>query len=57
MCSLDNNKNRIKENKKSNAEMRKMFPQGGGDIGIKNGVKIDANDIKFSKRPNLSNKK
>lgn len=54
---MDNNKNRMKETKKTNAEMRKMFPQGGGDIGIQNGVKIDANDIKFSKQPNQSHNK
>lgn len=57
---MDNNKNRMKETDKTNAELRKMFPQGGGDIGIKNGVKIDANDVKLSKlskRPNASHNK
>lgn len=57
MFFLDNNKSHIKTDKKSNAQMRKMFPQGGGDIGIENGVKIDANNDKFTKRSKLSHNK
>lgn len=55
--SLDNNKNLRKTDDKSNAELRKMFPQGGGDIGIENGEKIDANNSKFTKRSKLSHNK
>lgn len=54
---MDNNKNRMKEDKKSNAELRKMFPKDGSDIGIENGVKIDANNDKFTKRSKLSHNK
>ncbi len=36
----DNNKNRIKGPKKSNAELRKMHPKDNADVGIINGVKI-----------------
>jgi len=52
--SLDNNKNLRKTDGNSNAKLRKMFPQGGGHIGIENGEKIDANDDKFTKRSKLS---
>lgn len=37
---MDNNKNLKKNYKKTNAELRKMFPKDGADIGIKTGVKI-----------------
>jgi hypothetical protein len=37
---MDDNKNRLKDRPKSNAELRKMNPQSGGHIGIENGVKI-----------------
>lgn len=57
MCSLDNNKNLRKTDNKSNAELRKMFPQGGSTIGIEGGEKIDANDDKFTKRSKLSHNK
>ncbi|KIE48307.1 hypothetical protein U732_4113 [Clostridium argentinense CDC 2741] len=36
----DNNKNRIKDREKSNAELRKMYPKDGADIGIIDGEKI-----------------
>ncbi|EQB89221.1 hypothetical protein J2Z44_003935 [Clostridium punense] len=36
---VDNNKNRFKERKKSQAELRKMYPKDGADVGIINGVK------------------
>lgn len=55
--SLDNNKNLRKTDDKSNAKLRKMFPQGGGDIGIENGEKIDADNSKFTKRSKLSHNK
>lgn len=46
---MDNNKSHMKSDKKTNAELRKMFPQ--------NGVKIDANNDKFTKRSKLSHNK
>lgn len=54
---MDNNKSHMKTDDKSNAELRKMFPQGGGDIGIENGERIDANNSKFTKRSKLSHNK
>lgn len=48
----DNNKNLEKTQKKSNAELRKMFPKDGADIGIENGKKIGTgqNNNKFTKK-------
>lgn len=37
---MDNNKNHMKRDKKTNAELRKIFPKDGSDIGVKDGVKI-----------------
>lgn len=37
---MDNNKNHQKTDKKTNAELRKIFHRNGGDIGIENGVKL-----------------
>jgi hypothetical protein len=54
---MDNNKNHIKTDEKSNAELRKMYSQDGGDIGIINGEKIDSNGSKFTKRSKLSHNK
>ncbi|MBU3182229.1 hypothetical protein [Clostridium psychrophilum] len=54
---MDNNKSHMKSDKKTNAELRKMFPQNGGNIGIENGVKIDTNNDKFTKRSKLSHNK
>lgn len=39
---VDNNKNRFKERKKSQAELRKMYPKDGADVGIINGVKVSS---------------
>ncbi|MBU5591166.1 hypothetical protein KQI89_05260 [Clostridium sp. MSJ-4] len=39
---MDNNKGHIKRDNKTNAELRKMFPKGFDDVGIKNGVKISS---------------
>ncbi|WP_017417172.1 hypothetical protein [Clostridium tunisiense] len=39
---VDNNKNRFKEGKKSQAELRKMYPKDGADVGIINGVKVSS---------------
>ena len=37
---VDNNKSRLKDQKRSQAELRKMYPKDGSDVGIINGVKI-----------------
>ena len=31
---MDNNKNRLKDHPKSNAELRKMYSEAGSEIGI-----------------------
>lgn len=56
---MDNNKNRMKDSSKSDAELRKMFPRDGATIGIKNGVKegSHSNGDKFTKRSKLSHNK
>ncbi|MFH5896834.1 hypothetical protein ACHM2V_11950 [Clostridium perfringens] len=36
---MDNNKNRLKDRPKSNAEKRKMYSEAGSEIGIENGHK------------------
>ena len=46
---MHNNKSHMKTDEISNAEMRKMFPKDGEDIGIVNGEKIDSNGKKFTK--------
>lgn len=53
---MDNNKSHLRSDHKSNAELRKMYPQDGGNIGIINGEKIGAhgNGKKFTKRSKLS---
>lgn len=53
---MDNNKNRMKDRPKNNAELRKMFPKDGADIGIIDGEKIGsrASGSKFTKRSKLS---
>jgi len=38
----DNNKNRFKNGKKTQAELRKMYPKDGADVGIIDGVKISS---------------
>ncbi len=37
---MDNNKNRMKDRPKSNAELRKMEPKENADLGIIDGEKI-----------------
>lgn len=56
---MDNNKNLMKTDEKSNAELRKMFPRDGSDIGIINGEKIGShsNGKKFTRRSKLSHNK
>lgn len=53
---LDNNKNLVRSERHSNADLRKMYPQDGGDIGIENGEKLGShsNGKKFTKRSKLS---
>lgn len=41
---MDNNKNRMKDRKKSNPEMRKMKPKENADKGLINGDKIGIHD-------------
>lgn len=56
---MDNNKNRLKDRPKSNAELRKMYSESGAEIGIENGKKKGAhsNGKKFTKRSKLSHNK
>lgn len=46
---MDNNKNRIKDRAKSNAELRKMKPKDNSDAGIINGEKIGVHQSKHEK--------
>lgn len=41
---MDNNKNRMKDREKSNAELRKMEPKDNADVGIANGQIIGVHD-------------
>lgn len=43
---MDNNKNRIKDRPKSNAERRKIDPKNNADLGIIDGKKIGASPHK-----------
>ncbi|WP_169735788.1 hypothetical protein [Clostridium lundense] len=53
---MDNNKSHLKSDHKSNAELRKMFPKDGANIGIEDGEKkgSHSNGSKFTKRSKLS---
>jgi hypothetical protein len=46
---MDNNKNRIKDRGKSNAELRKMEPRDNADVGMKNGQVIGVHEGKHEK--------
>lgn len=46
---MDNNKNRMKDREKSNAELRKMDPKENADLGIIGGAKIGVHDGKHEK--------
>lgn len=46
---MDNNKNRMKDRHKSNAELRKIDPRGNADVGIKNGQIIGVHEGKHEK--------
>ena len=39
---MDNNKSRLKDREKSNAELRKMQPRDNSDVGVIHGKKIGA---------------
>lgn len=56
---MDNNKNHMKTREKSNAELRKIFFQHGGDIGIENGVKmgVQSSGKKYHKDAQFSKNK
>ncbi|MDS0527386.1 hypothetical protein NNC19_16975 [Clostridium sp. SHJSY1] len=56
---MDNNKNRLKDHSKSNAELRKMYSEAGSDIGIIDGEKLGShsNGKKYTKRSKLSHNK
>lgn len=55
---MNNNKNRIRDREKSNAELRKMDPKANADVGIINGQIIGVHESKNEKsRPNFNNKK
>ncbi len=56
---MDNNKNRLKDRPKSNAEKRKMYSEAGSEIGIENGHKkgFHSNGKKYTKRSKLSHNK
>ena len=50
---MDNNKNRIRDHGKSNAELRKMKPKDNADVGIKDGQITGVHATKHEKsRPN-----
>lgn len=50
---MDNNKNRMKDREKSNAELRKMDPKNNADVGMINGKVIGVHEGKHEKsRPN-----
>jgi hypothetical protein len=54
---MHNNKNLMKTNDISNAELRKMFPKDGADIGFIDNEKIGNTESKFTKRSKLSHNK
>jgi len=44
---MKNNKNRLRDQDVSNAELRKMEPKDNEDVGIKNGKKIGNRESKL----------
>lgn len=46
---MHNNKNRMKDREKSNAELRKMEPKSNADVGIKNGHIIGVHEGQHEK--------
>ncbi len=49
---MNNNKNRIRDTEKSNAELRKMKPKDNADVGIINGQKVGVHESKHEKSKN-----
>ena len=47
---MDNNKNRMRDHGKSNAELRKMEPRDNEDVGIKDGQIIGVHAAKHEKK-------
>lgn len=56
---MDNNKNRLKDRPKSNAELRKMYSEAGAEIAMEHGKKrgSDVSGKKYTKRSKLSHNK
>lgn len=56
---MDNNKNRMKDRGKSNAELRKMYSEEGAEIAMEHGKKLGShsNSKKYTKRSKLSHNK
>lgn len=54
---MKDNKNLMKTHDISNAEMRKMFPKDGDDIGFIDGEKAGNTEKKYTKRSKLSHNK
>lgn len=46
---MDNNKNRMRDREKSNAELRKIDPKENADVGIINGQKTGVHEAKHEK--------
>ncbi|KXZ39852.1 hypothetical protein SAMN05661008_00927 [Alkalithermobacter thermoalcaliphilus JW-YL-7 = DSM 7308] len=57
VIGLNNNKNLRKTDKKTNAELRKMYSEHGSEIGIIHVEKVGQNGRKLTKRSKLSHKK
>ena len=47
---MDNNKNRLRDHGKSNAELRKMKPKDNADVGIEDGQIIGVHATKHEKK-------
>ncbi len=55
---MDNNKNRMRDREKSNAELRKIDPKHNDDVGIIDGQIVGVHISKHEKsRPAIKNKK
>ena len=55
---MNNNKNRIRDREKSNAELRKIDPKDNADVGIINGQILGVHEGKHEKRrTEIKNKK
>ncbi|MEL7646689.1 MAG: hypothetical protein AAGU76_01285 [Sedimentibacter sp.] len=55
---MKNNKNRMRDREKSNAELRKMEPKDNADAGIINGQIIGVHESRHEKsRPEIKSKR